>query len=84
MTYAFSKYHCNKQFDLKQLSAQKKQAKTQLEKLEKRFVIGEIGQDLYQKYTQKFSDELSEIEQKIDFGQNGSSNLEMVTKHHSN
>jgi polyhydroxyalkanoate synthesis regulator phasin len=29
-----------------------------LDKLEERFAIGEIGQDLYQKYTQKFSDEL--------------------------
>ena len=38
-----------------------------------------LAQDLYQKYTRKFSDELSEIEQKIDFGQNGSSNLERVT-----
>ena len=64
---------------MKQLSAQKKKVETQLEKLEERFAIGEIGQDLYQKYTQKFSDELSEIEQKIDFGQNGSSNLEKVT-----
>ena len=79
VTYAFSKYHSNKHFDLKQLSAQKKKVETQLEKLEERFAIGEIGQDLYQKYTQKFSDELSEIEQKIDFGQNGSSNLEKVT-----
>ena len=29
-----------------------------LDKLEERFAIGEIGEDLYQKYTQKFSDEL--------------------------
>ena len=79
VSYAFSKYHSNKHFDLKQLSAQKKKVETQLEKLEERFAIGEIGQDLYQKYTQKFGDELSEIEQKIDFGQNGSSNLEKVT-----
>ena len=64
---------------MKQLTTQKKKAKTQLEKLEERFAIGEIGQDLYQKYTQKFSDEMAEIEQKIDFGQNGSSNLEKVT-----
>ena len=34
---------------------------------------------IFRKYTQKFGDELSEIEQKIDFGQNGSSNLEKVT-----
>ena len=40
---------------------------------------GIISQDLYQKYTQKFGDDLTEIEQKIDFGQNGSSNLEKVT-----
>jgi iron-sulfur cluster repair protein YtfE (RIC family) len=57
VTYAFSKYHSNKHFDLKQLSAQKKKVETQLEKLEERFAIGEIGQDLYQKYTQKFSDD---------------------------
>ena len=68
VTYPFSKYHSNKDFDLKQLTTQKKKAKTQLEKLEERFAIGEIGQDLYQKYTQKFGDELTEIEQKIDFG----------------
>tara|TARA_B110000091_G_scaffold127112_1_gene136429 strand:- start:202 stop:408 length:207 start_codon:yes stop_codon:yes gene_type:complete len=37
-----------------------------LDKLEVRFVIGEIGQDLYQKYTQKFSDEL---DQQIDNSQ---------------
>ena len=55
-----------------------KKGETQLEKLEERFAIGEIGQDLFLKYTQKFSDEMSEIEQKIDSGQNGSSNLEMV------
>ena len=61
------------------LTAQKKKIETQLEKLEERFAIGEIGQDLYQKYTQKFSYEMAEIEQKIDFGQNGSSNLEKVT-----
>ena len=61
------------------MSAQKKKVETRLEKLEDRFAIGEIGQDLYQKYTLKFGDELSEIEQKIDFGQNGSSNLEKVT-----
>ena len=79
-SYAFSKYHSNKHFDLKQLSAQKNKVETQLEKLEERFVIGEIGQDLYQKYTQKFTDELSEIEQKIDLGQNDTSNLEKVTK----
>ena len=64
---------------MKQLSAQKKKVEDQLEKLEERFAIGEIGQDLYQKYTQKFGDELSKIEQKIDFGQNVSSNLEKVT-----
>ena len=64
MTYAFSKYHSNKHFDLKQLSAQKKRVEDQLEKLEERFAIGEIGQDIYQKYTQKFGDELTEIEQK--------------------
>ena len=64
MTYAFSNYHYYKCFDLKQLSAQKKKVETQLEKLEEWFAIGEIGQDLYQKYSQKFSDELSEIEQK--------------------
>ena len=68
VSYAFSKYHSNKDFDLKQLTTQKKKAKTQLEKLEERFAIGKIGQDLYQKYTQKFSDEMAEIEQKIDFG----------------
>lgn len=62
MTYAFSKYHSNKNFDLKQLSAQKKKVEIQLGKLEERFAIGEIGQDLYQKYNQKFSDKLSEIE----------------------
>ena len=37
-----------------------------LDKLEVRFVIGEIGQDLYQKYTQKFTDEL---DQQIDNSQ---------------
>tara|TARA_B110000977_G_scaffold97285_1_gene128216 strand:+ start:1601 stop:1807 length:207 start_codon:yes stop_codon:yes gene_type:complete len=37
-----------------------------LDKLEERFAIGEIGQDLYQKYTQKFSDEL---DQQIDNSQ---------------
>ena len=50
------------------MSAQKKKVEAQLEKLEERFAIGEIGQDLYQKYTQKFGNELTEIEQKIDFG----------------
>ena len=34
---------------------------------------------LIYKIVQKFSDELTEIEQKIDFGQNGSSKLEKVT-----
>ena len=48
VTYAFSKYHSNKHFDLKQLSAQKKKVEDQLEKLEERFAIGEIGQDIYQ------------------------------------
>jgi uncharacterized membrane protein len=42
--------------------AQKKKLETQFEKLEERFAIGEIGQDLYQKYTQKFNDDLTEIE----------------------
>ena len=37
-----------------------------LDKLEERFAIGEIGQDLYQKHTQKFSDEL---DQQIDNSQ---------------
>ena len=37
-----------------------------LDKLEERFAISEIGQDLYQKYTQKFSDEL---DQQIDNSQ---------------
>ena len=46
MTYAFSKYHSNKQFDLKQLSNQNKKIETKLLQLEERFVIGEIGQDL--------------------------------------
>ena len=45
MIYAFSKNHSNKDFDLKQLSAQKKKVETQLEKLEELFAIGEIGQD---------------------------------------
>ena len=45
-SYTFSKYYSNKHFDLKQLSAQKKKVETQLEKLEERFVISEIGQDL--------------------------------------
>ena len=31
-----------------------------LDKLEEQFEIGEIGQYLYQKYTQKFSDELDQ------------------------
>ena len=43
--FAFSKNHSNKDFDLKQLSAQKKKVETQLEKLEELFAIGEIGQD---------------------------------------
>ncbi len=42
----------NKHFDLKQLTVQNKKVETQLEKLEEWFKIGEIGQDLYQKYTQ--------------------------------
>jgi site-specific DNA recombinase len=67
-----------KYLNLKQLTNQKKKIETQFEKLEVRFAIGEIDQYLYQKYTQKFSDEIGEIEQKIDFGKNGSSNLENV------
>ena len=62
MIYAFSKYHSNKQFDLKQLSNQNKKIETKLLQLEERFVIGEIGQDLYQRYTQKFTDEIGVIE----------------------
>ena len=68
MTNVFSKYHNNRHFDFKQLSNQKKKIEAQLEKLEERFTICEIGQDLYQKYTQKFGVKLNEIEQKIDFG----------------
>tara|TARA_B100000767_G_C19560673_1_gene448905 strand:- start:21 stop:236 length:216 start_codon:yes stop_codon:yes gene_type:complete len=65
---------------LKQLTTQKNKIETQLEKLEERFAIGETGQNLYQKYTQIFSDELTEIDQKLDFGQNGSSNLGKVAE----
>jgi hypothetical protein len=65
---------------LKQLTTQKNKIETQLEKLEERFAIGETGQNLYQKYTQIFSDELIEIDQKLDFGQNGSSSLGKVTE----
>ena len=41
--------------------------------------IGEIGADLYQKYTQKYSDELADIDRKITNGLKGSSNLENIT-----
>ena len=38
-----------------------------------------MGHKLYQKYTQKFNNEMIKFMQKIDFGQNSSSNLEKLT-----
>mgnify|MGYP004019871513 CR=1 FL=1 len=43
------------------------------------YAIGKIGADLYQKYTQKYSDELADIDRKITNGLKGSSNLENIT-----
>ena len=77
--HAFNQYQSNQQFDQSNLESRKSKLETQLDKIEERYAIGEIGADLYQKYTQKYSDELADIDRKITNGLKGSSNLENIT-----
>jgi hypothetical protein len=77
--HAFNQYQSNQQFDQSNLESRKRKLETQLDKIEERYAIGEIGADLYQKYTQKYSDELADIDRKITNGLKGSSNLENIT-----
>jgi len=77
--HAFNQYQSNQQFDQSNLESRKSKLETQLDKIEERYAIGEIGADLYQKYTQKYSDELADIDRKITNGLKGSSNLEKIT-----
>ena len=62
MEHAFNQYQSNQQFDQSNLESRKSKLETQLDKIEERYAIGEIGADLYQKYTQKYSDELADID----------------------
>ena len=77
--HAFNQYQSNQQFDQSNLESRKRKLETQLDKIEERYAIGEIGADLYQKYTKKYSDELADIDRKITNGLKGSSNLENIT-----
>ena len=77
--HAFNQYHSNQQFDQSNLESRKSKLETQIDKIEERYAIGEISADLYQKYTQKYSDELADIDRKITNGLKGSSNLENIT-----
>ena len=69
MEHAFNQYHYNQQFDQSNLESRKSKLETQIDKIEERYAIGEISADLYQKYTQKYSDELADIDRKITNGQ---------------
>jgi hypothetical protein len=63
-----------------QLKKRSSELQTQIEKLEERFVLGEVGRDLYEKYTAKYSEELSKIKEELGKSSVNSSNLEMVVE----
>ncbi len=65
---------------IKQVKKKITEKKNQLEGMEERFVLGEISKELYEKYSQRFRDEIGNLEQELaGYGIDGS-NLEKATK----
>lgn len=65
---------------IKQVKKKISEKKNQLEGVEERFVLGEISKELYEKYSQKFRDEINNLEQELaGYGIEGS-NLENTVK----
>ncbi|MCB0402834.1 MAG: recombinase family protein, partial [Flavobacteriales bacterium] len=81
MKYVIWRNISHNQTDTKSLRMNLSKIKKKLNKIEERFVLGEIEQDLYLKYRDKTRVEIEQIEQKLDSDQITLSNLEKaVTK----
>ena len=76
MYSTFVKYNKDKLENQKLLESNLKKLKTKHDNLEERFAFGEIGKEIYQKYSQKITDEIREIEKDLDDTGLNSSNLE--------
>ena len=69
--------------DANEISATKSkltQVRKELENVEERFAIGKIDNHIYNKYSEKFKNEISELEEKLTNPNITSSNLEMCIK----
>lgn len=66
--------------DVKQLKKQRTEIDKKLDKLEERFVLGEIDSELYQKYKAKYQGEIDPIIEEIQEFENPLSNHEMLSK----
>lgn len=76
MLHLLSKKLNTAPIDTHQLKIQKTEIKKKLNAIEERFVIGEIQEDLYLKYRDKFQSEITNIDKEIDASTNLLSNLE--------
>lgn len=76
----FFEMHEESLSDVKTLSAQVSKIESNLEKIETRFVLGEIEKDLYLKYKGQFDNELDTIQQEIDNSGFNLSNLELAVE----
>lgn len=61
-----------------QLKKRLTEIENQLEGMEKRHVLGDLKEELYEKYSKKFKEEIAQIRQELESGTFDSSNLNLV------
>ena len=63
-----------------QLKKRISEIRSQLESIEEKFVLGKLNEDLYQKYMEKYTGEIKELERELSKSSMESSNLEKAVE----
>ena len=81
LKFVFEHYFKSQKNEIAGLKAALKTIEVKLDKIEERYVIGEIETTLYQKFSRKFTSEKDEIEKEIKSNSLKSSNLDIYVNH---
>lgn len=80
LNHLYEAYYKSKNEEQSKIKKQLTELKKKRESIEERFAIGEITQEIFKKYDDKYRDQLAENAKKLDATSLSSSNLQKVIK----